>query len=590
MAKFKRTHHCGMLSLTNIGKQVQLAGWAASIRDQGGVIFLDLRDRSGRIQVVFNKEKNEKLHEKANHVRAEYSVRVEGTVEKRSPDTVNPKIPTGEIEVIATEIEILNTTAMLPFQIECQDELNEEVRLKYRYLDLRRPEMMSNLMFRHKLVQAAREYLDGSGFIEVETPVLTKSTPEGSRDYLVPSRVHEGCFYALPQSPQLFKQILQISGIEKYYQLARCFRDEDLRADRQPEHTQIDMEMSFVDVDDIIEMIEGLIRSIFKKTLNLDIPAPFKRITYEEAMLKYGSDKPDLRFGCEIMDVSPIVSQTDFNVFKETLSNGGVVRMLVGPGCADFSIKDMDELTSFLKNFGAKGLAWIKVLEGEEFKSPIVKFFKPEMLKQLKQSGNAKAGDVLFFVADHVNVACDSLGALRLKIGNVKNLINKETFHFSWVLDFPMFEWNEEEKRYQAVHHPFTSPRLEDLDKIETSPLEVKARAYDLVLNGTEVGGGSIRMHNEDMQSRVFRVLGIDASSAQERFGFLLTALKFGAPPHGGIAIGLDRLAMLLLRLNSIRDVIAFPKTQKATCPMTGSPSTVDEKQLREIHIKLRRE
>lgn len=591
MPNYLRTHSSGKLTKEMDGQVVSLAGWVSSVRDHAGVIFIDLRDRTGVVQIVFNKEINPSLQEKARDIRSEFVIAVTGEIKLRSRETCNPKLPTGEIEIIARELTIENPSVPPPFPIDTTlDEISEEVRLKYRYLDLRRPIMMRNMIFRHKVAKAARDYLDASGFIEVETPVLTKSTPEGARDYLVPSRVHEGEFYALPQSPQLFKQLLQVSGIEKYFQLAKCFRDEDLRADRQPEHTQIDMELSFVDVDDIINMIEGLIVHIFKQTLNINITPPFSRLTYQDAMLKYGSDKPDLRFDHPIHDICNEVKDVDFNVFKSTLANSGVVRMWVGKNCGELSLKDLNDLVEVVKPFGAKGLAWIKINSDTEYKSPIAKFFTPEKLKQLRDLSGAVPGDVMFFVADKEKTVAESLGALRLHIARRMGFIPADTYHFSWVVDFPMFEWSEEDKRYCAVHHPFTSPRLDDLHMLDSEPGKVRARAYDLILNGVELGGGSIRIHQETVQNKIFSTLGMDAETIQSQFGFLISALQHGAPPHGGIALGLDRLVMLLLKLDSIRDVIAFPKTQRASCLMTKSPSPVTEKQLRELHIKLRRE
>lgn len=592
MSQFNRSHACTEISEQTVGQEISLAGWVSSIRDHGGVLFVDLRDRSGILQLVFNPENNAENHQKANELRSEFVISVKGRLEKRSDETINSKLPTGQWEVIVSELTVLNSSLPVPFPIDSGDltEISEEIRLKYRYLDLRRPVMADNLRFRHRVVKAVRDFLDTKSFLEVETPILTKSTPEGARDYLVPSRVHDGEFYALPQSPQIFKQLLQVSGVERYFQFARCFRDEDLRADRQPEHTQIDMEMSFVEEDDIMELVEGMISNIFKEVMDIEISTPFPRIKYSEAMLKYGSDKPDLRFSLEIQDVSMEVSDVEFNVFKSVLKSGGVVRTIVGPDCASLSIKDLNDLTEYVKQFGAKGLAWIKVLENSEFKSPIAKFFKTEKLEELKELSGAKVGDVMFFVADKEKTVAESIGALRLKIAEIKKLVDESQFNLSWVVDFPMFEFSQEDNRYYAMHHPFTCPKDTDVKLLETDPSKASAKAYDLVLNGVELGGGSIRIHDNDVQNKMFRALSIDEETAQTQFGFLLQALQFGAPPHGGIALGLDRMVMLLKKLGSIRDTIAFPKTQKASCLMSDCPSTVSEKQLRELHIKLRRE
>jgi aspartyl-tRNA synthetase len=595
----RKTHSCGELIKNNVNETVILEGWVASRRDHGSLIFIDIRDRCGLTQVVLNSEYIDKEQfSEAEGIRDEFVLRIEGLVRARSEGTINKKIKTGEIEVEATNLEILNMSKTPAFEISDDSEINENIRLKYRYLDLRRSFMQNNLITRHKIAFEARSYLNDNGFLEIETPMLTKSTPEGARDYLVPSRVSNGSFYALPQSPQLFKQLLMVSGFERYFQLARCFRDEDLRADRQPEHTQIDMELSFVDMEDIFKIMEGLMASIFKKVLGIEMKTPFIRMPYEIAMNEYGSDKPDLRFDMKLSDVSEIVKEAEFKVFSSVVKNNGVVKCIVCPDCAGYSLGEIDKITKFAVELGAKGMAWFKCIDGE-VQSPIAKFFDKEAIDAIKKETNAKDNDLILFIADKKTTANQVLGALRVEMAKKLGLIGKantcnskldseSSFKFLWVTDFPLFDWDEEEKRYTAVHHPFTSPATEDLELIKKEPGKIKAKAYDLVLNGTEVGGGSIRIHKENVQEEMFKLLGIEKEEAREKFGFLLDALQYGAPPHGGIAIGLDRLVMLMLGLDSIRDVIAFPKTQKAACLMTDAPSDVSEKQLKELGIALR--
>lgn len=581
----KRTDDCGRLRKGDIGRMATLMGWVQSRRDHGGLIFIDLRDREGITQVVFNPTLSPEIHKQAHDLRSEDVIAVRGKVEARPEGTINTHLSTGQVELIADDLEILNPSKTPPFPIEDNVLVSENLRLKYRYLDLRRPRMLANLRRRHQILRVVRNFLDGYGFIEVETPQLTKSTPEGARDYLVPSRVNPGQFYALPQSPQLFKQILMVAGIERYYQIARCFRDEDLRADRQPEFTQIDFELSFVDRDDILSLMEAMLTEVFQMVKGIRLQTPFPRLTYPEAMERYGSDKPDLRLGLEIHDVSSLVTDSSFQVFQETLNRKGVVKAMVLDGKATLSRKELDELTESAKALGAKGLAWVKV-STEGFESPIVKFLGEPLLRKLSGALSAKAGDLLLFVADQLKTAREVMGGLRVQIAERFQLIPADQFRFVWVTDFPLMEYDETEQRYVAMHHPFTSPLDEDLPLLETDPRRVRAKAYDLVLNGSEIGGGSIRIHRREVQSRLFKLLGIDSASAQEKFGFLLEALEYGAPPHGGIAFGLDRLAMILSGAESIRDVIAFPKTQKAICLLSDAPSHVTEQQLKELHIK----
>lgn len=582
----KRTHMCGELTIEDIDKSVVVMGWVQRRRDHGGLVFIDLRDRTGIVQVVFNNEVSSEAFEKVQIVRSEYVLAIEGKVVKRAPENVNPKISTGEIEIYANTLKILSKSETPPFPIEDRSNVSEAIRLKYRYLDLRRPSMQQNLMTRFKITKVVRDFLNKNGFIEIETPLLIKSTPEGARDYLVPSRIYPGKFYALPQSPQIFKQLLMISGFDKYYQIAKCLRDEDLRADRQPEFTQIDIEMSFVEVEDVLEINEKMITEIFKETLGIEVPIPFKRLSYQEAMERFGTDKPDLRFGMELKNLSDIVAQSEFNVFKTALKNNGSVRGINVKGAASMPRRQLDELVEFAKTYGAKGLLWMQVFENE-VKSPATKFLSEEEMKKILDRLEAEAGDLLLIVADKDEIVFDTLAHLRIELGKRFNLIDENKYEFVWIVDFPLLEYDEEEKRYVAKHHPFTAPKDEDIELLEKEPLKVRAKAYDIVLNGTEIGGGSIRIHDTELQKRMFKVLGFSEEKAWERFGFLMEAFKYGAPPHGGIAYGLDRLAMIITSSDTIRDVIAFPKTQNAVCLMTDAPSEVSEEQLKELHIKV---
>lgn len=586
---WKRTHYCAEPTLENVGQDMLLMGWTAVRRDLGALIFIDLRDRTGIMQVVFDAgDMPQADFARAETIRSEYVLAVKGKLVKRAEDTVNPKISTGYIELRVKEFKILSKSETPPIYIEDDMNVAEQLRLKYRYLDLRRPKMQQTLMLRHRITRSVREYLDGKGFVDIETPMLTKSTPEGARDYLVPSRVHPGEFYALPQSPQQFKQLLMISGFDRYYQIVKCFRDEDLRADRQPEFTQIDMEMSFVDIDDVIAVNEGLLARLFKEVLDLDIKLPITRITYKEAMDRFGSDKPDTRFGLELCDVSALVKDTEFKVFANNVKGGGSVRAINAKGCVEkFARREIDALVDFVKIYRAKGMAWISV-KPDGLQSPITKFFTDDQVKAILERTKAEVGDIIFFVGDtNEKIVFDSLGALRLELARKLNLIDENRYDLLWVTEFPLLEWSEEEKRFTAMHHPFTSPMDEDIDMIESNPGAVRAKAYDIVLNGNEIGGGSIRIHSTELQERMFKALGFTHESAWERFGYFMEAFKYGAPPHGGLAYGLDRLVMLMTNRTSIRDVIAFPKMQTASCPLTDAPAAVDAKQLQELHIRI---
>ncbi len=585
-----RDKKCGELRESDIGKEIALAGWVFRRRDHGGLIFIDLRDRTGIAQVVFSPDVSEKNHEMAHYLRSEFVISVKGEVRKRPEGTENLSIQTGKIEVYARELIILNRSEPLPFVLEEGDDVSENLRFKYRYLDLRKPEMMNNLIIRHKIYKIIRDYFDEQGFLEVETPILTKSTPEGARDYLVPSRLNPGHFYALPQSPQLFKQIMMMAGFDRYFQIVKCFRDEDLRADRQPEFTQVDLEMSFVTIDNVIKVVEGMVKKIFLDIKGIELDLPFERLSYEESMERFGNDKPDMRFGLELKDMADLASKGSFKVFNESLVSGGMVKGLCGKNMAGLSRREIELLTEKVQSFGAKGLAWIKITD--RFESPITKFFPEEVLREMAERLGSENGDMMLFIADKEYIVYDVLSRIRLEIGEKNNLI-RESDRFVWIVDYPLLEWDEEESRFQAMHHPFTSPFDEDIelimkgDVIDKKELfSINAKSYDLVLNGNEIGGGSIRIHKPEVQKKMFEILGIADEEAEIKFGFLIDALKYGAPPHGGLAIGLDRLIMLIIGAQSIRDVIAFPKTQKASCLLSNAPSMVDIKQLRELYIK----
>lgn len=587
MSMFGRTYYCGEISEKNEGETVVLKGWVQKRRDLGGLIFIDLRDRTGIVQVVFNPDVSKEALAIADGVRSEYVLDVQGKVVLREKGTENPKLKTGKIEIHCEKVSVLNESKTPPFMIDNNAEITEEMRLKYRYLDLRRPVMYETLKLRHKTVRAIRDFLDSEAFIEVETPILTKSTPEGARDYLVPSRVHPGEFYALPQSPQLFKQLLMVGGFDRYYQVARCFRDEDLRADRQPEFTQIDIETSFLSQEDIIDIVERMMKKVMKDVKGIDITIPFPRLTYQEAMDRFGSDKPDTRFGLELVDLSEAVKDSGFKVFADTVASGGQVKGInVKKAAEKYSRKDIDGLTEFVKRYGAKGLAWVKVTD-QGFNGPIAKFFDEATRSQLTSILEAETGDLLLFVADKQSVVADSLGALRLKLGKDLQLIDEKKFNFLWVTDWPLLEYDEEDGRYYAAHHPFTMPFREDIELLDTDPGKVRAQAYDIVLNGYELGGGSLRIFERDIQEKMFRALGFSEEQARSQFGFLMDAFEYGTPPHGGIALGLDRFVMILAERTNLRDTIAFPKTASASDPLTNAPSGVSQAQLDELQLSV---
>ena len=581
-----RTNNCGTISAEQVGQEVVLCGWVERRRDHGGLIFIDLRDRSGVVQIVASPDHNLESFKKAEDVRNEFVLCVRGKITERDADAINPNLPTGKYEMYCEELRVLNTAKTPPFYIQDDIDVDENIRLKYRYLDLRRPEMQRNLMLRHKVTKAMRDFFDNHDFLEIETPMLTKSTPEGARDYLVPSRVNPGTFFALPQSPQIFKQILMVAGYEKYFQIVRCFRDEDLRADRQPEFTQLDIEMSFIDEEGILTMLETMIAQVFKVTMDKEIALPMPRITWTEAMDKYGSDKPDLRFGMSFTDVTEYVKDTEFKVFRSVIDNGGIVKGIVVPGDAGIARRELDDLVEYVGRYGAKGLAWACFNEDGTIKSQIMKFLGEDTIRNIGIAMNAQPGDLVLMIADKPATVARALGELRLEMARRMNMIDEDKLAFTWVTDFPMFEYSEEEKRYVAMHHPFTMPHPEDVEKLETAPGDVKAVAYDMVLNGVEIGGGSLRIYQSDIQEKVFKAIGLSEEEAKSKFGFMLDAFQYGAPPHAGCAFGLDRLVMLMAKRKSIRDVIAFPKTQSATDVMSQAPSEVEPKQLKELHIK----
>ncbi len=587
MKGLKRTHRCTELSAANIGEKVTVMGWVQKNRNKGGIVFVDLRDRSGILQIVFEGEENAELIEKAARLRSEFVIAVVGNVEARS-GAVNENLATGQIEIRAEELRVLSESETPPFPIEENIKTKEELRLKYRYLDLRRPDLQKNLIMRSKVTTLTRQFLADEGFLEIETPILGKSTPEGARDYLVPSRIHPGSFYGLPQSPQLFKQLLMCSGYDRYFQIAKCFRDEDLRADRQPEFTQIDMELSFVDVDDVIDVNERFLAKLFKEVLDVDVKLPIRRMTWQEAMDRFGSDKPDLRFGMELVNVTDVVKDSEFAVFKGAIENGGTVRGINAKGQGQMPRKKIDKLVSFVKDYGAKGLAYIAIQPDNTIKSSFAKFMTEDEMSALVKAMDGEAGDLLLFAADKNKVVWDSLGALRLELAKQMELLDKNEYNFVWITEFPLLEWSDEQGRFLAMHHPFTMPMEEDLQYIDTDPGRVRAKAYDIVLNGNEIGGGSIRIYQNEVQEKMFEVLGFTKEQAYEQFGFLLDAFKYGVPPHAGLAYGLDRLVMLMAKEDSIRDVMAFPKIKDASCLMTAAPSVVDDKQMEELGLQNR--
>lgn len=590
MTGLKRSHMCGDVTENLAGSKVTVMGWVQRRRDLGQLIFIALRDRTGIVQAVVDGSAEKELFEKAETIRSEFVVSITGTVALRTAENINENMKTGHVEIIAEDLRILSESETTPFQIEENITVNDELRLKYRYLDLRRPNIFRNIKLRHDVTHVVRDFLDKEGFLEIETPMLTRSTPEGARDYLVPSRVHPGNFYALPQSPQLFKQLLMVSGMDKYFQIARCFRDEDLRADRQPEFTQIDMELSFIDIDDILDVNERLIKRVFKEVLGVDVKTPFRRMTWKEGMERFGSDKPDMRFGMELKDLSEIVKDTEFVVFKNALEAGGSVRAINAEGCGKMPRKQIDQLVEFVKTYKAKGLAWIVVNEDGSIKSQIAKFFTDEKMAEIVKAMDGKPGDLILICADKNKVVFDALGALRLEMAKRLDLTRPDDYNFLWITEFPMFDWSEEENRWVAEHHPFTSPMDEDLELLDTNPGAVRAKAYDMVLNGVELGGGSIRIHRQDIQKKIFELLGFSDEEAYNKFGFLLNAFKYGVPPHGGLAFGLDRMVMLMAGASTIRDVIAFPKVKDASCLLTDAPNLVDQAQLDELDIALKEE